>query len=539
VGRSSQPPPPGPSALPPKRDAYADLLHDTRGLRREEQQAREAFFAHLPPDKREALFELEVLLKGIACFANPRNHPGHNRRVPIVALDFREPMAVMVGGIKRISQLARGALGDRDRTFVFHRYLETLLPEDAARNKLVRQDMSPSVSPEGSLLGLRRSFSNLAEVTEGLLRLARIPYRLFYATASIVQREIAQNAFFNPLSALEFRPEFDRISSTQVLELIQRVPSDQAQRFVALTFLSLFRMLRYLKLLDAMVQEPTGGPGHVPGRMYLVLSVLRSDARALSNHLRRRAGDLLAESFEHEIFRASSAEIKARFELLRATAHQLIDIRGAFECIRANLRLELRRTFEHDLPSPAAAIPEVELRAKVLAMTSNLRPALQQVVLFFGNTLGEKLEEVQVFDDQAARRQIAERLRHSVWMFAQIVRAFSAKARFVSSSGEDRWTTVAGFDFVREFLAYFRAMGYPLLRASDYPRFDAFVGVMTALQEADLLDSGKLEHAISECEAFYEFLVQLLEQIGRREELVGVVFDKRAAAGALRLYLGD
>ena len=29
--------------------------------------------------------------------------------------------------------------------------------------------------------------------------------------------------------------------------------------------------------------------------------------------------------------------------------------------------------------------------------------------------------------------------------------------------------------FVREFLSYFRAMGYPLLRASDYPRVDTFL----------------------------------------------------------------
>ncbi len=120
-------------------------------------------------------------------------------------------------------------------------------------------------------------------------------------------REIAQSAFFNPLAALEFRPEFDRIASAQVLELIQGVPGEQAHRLVALTFLSLFRMLRYTRLLDSIAVDHTDR--RVAGRAYLVFAVLRSDARALSNFLRRRAGGLLAESFERDLYRVPAREV--------------------------------------------------------------------------------------------------------------------------------------------------------------------------------------------------------------------------------------
>ncbi len=62
-------------------DPYADLLRDTRGLRREQSVQREAWLAGLKVEGKEALlFELEALLKGLACFANPRNHPGNPRR---------------------------------------------------------------------------------------------------------------------------------------------------------------------------------------------------------------------------------------------------------------------------------------------------------------------------------------------------------------------------------------------------------------------------------------------------------------------------
>ena len=535
--RLSAPPPPRLSALAPRRDPYADLLHDSRGLLRDHQQARETWIAQLSADRRDDLFELEVLLKGTACFANPRNHPGRPRRVPVVAQDFREPLALLAQGIKRVSQLARACLGERDKAFVFHRYLETLLPEDSARSRLVHDDTSQA-TPEGSLFVLRRSFSNLAEVVDGLLRLPRVSFRLFYSTASLAQREVSQNTFFNPLSALEFRPEFDRIGSADVVELIQHVPGEHAQRLVSLTFLSLFRMLRYLKQIEAIAGDLSDPLSYGAGRAYMVLAVLRSDARALASYLRQRSGDQLADSFERDLFRTPANAIRDRYEQLLSSGHRLIDVRGAFECVSANLRLELRRAFEHHLLAPDDGAASPGLRDALLASVGDLRPALQNVVLFLGKSLGTTFEEVRVFDDRTAKRQLSERLRQHVWMFAQIIRAFAVKARYARGT-DDGWGTVSGFQFVREFLAYFRAMGYPLLRASDYPRFEGFVSAMNALQDTDLLDPSELERAIEECEAFYDFLIVLVDQIGRREELRGVDFDKRAAAGALRLYLGE
>ena len=128
----------------------------------------------------------------------------------------------------------------------------------------------------------------------------------------VAQREVARSVYFNSLSALEFRPEFDRIASAQVLELIQSVPGEQAHRLVALTFLSLFRMLRYTKLLETIAADHTDR--RVAGRAYLVLAVLRSDARTLSNFLRRRAGALLAQSYEKDLLRVASRDIGARYE---------------------------------------------------------------------------------------------------------------------------------------------------------------------------------------------------------------------------------
>lgn len=523
-----------PRSLPPGAgDPYADLLRDSRGLHREQSIAREQWIAKLPDQRREeALFELEVLLKGLACFANPRNHPGPPRRAAIVSQDYREPLVLAREGMHRIVQLCRVLLGEQEKAFVFQRYLEMLLPDDGARTRLVRGAMSQD-TPEASLFLLRHALTNLLEVTGGVTRLPRVPFRLFYATLSVAHREVSQSAFFNPLAALEFRPEFDRITNVRVLELMRQVPGEQARRLVALTFLSLFRMLRYLSLLEHVVREPRSA-----GLVYLVLSVLRSDARALTDYLRKQAGEQLADSFEREIFKIPATALGARYEELLAESHRLMAIKGTLGGIAANVRLELRRAFERELPSPDGRATIEQLRHAVATVCANVRPALQNAVLVLGKALGARLDEHGIFDDSAAKRSLSIRLRRDVWMFAQIVRAFAAKAR-ATPSREDKWSGPSSLQFVREFLAYFNAMGYPLLRAADYPRVDAFVAALSALEETDLLDPERLERAVAEAEQFFGFLSDLFEQIGQRAELEGVPFDRRAAAEALRLYLGD
>jgi hypothetical protein len=372
-------------------------------------------------------------------------------------------------------------------------------------------------------------------VCDALIRQDRVSFRTFYAVLGLVQREVARNSYFNPIRALEFRPEFDRLKSPEVFELVQSVPGDEAHRLVALAILSLFRILRYLSLIDAMSTS-----GHA-ARSILVLAALRSDGRALTSHLRSRAGGLLAEGYERELFSVSSRALTTRYETLLAEGHRLLGIKGALEGIAAKLRLELRRAFERELPSVETPTIKGQLEPRLRAATEALRPAVQSTILFLCKALGARLDVHFVFDDLAAKREVGERLRRDVRMFAQIVRGFAAKAAVVRTTPEksDRWASVEGFRFVKEFLAYFRAMGYPLLRENDYPRFDQFIAAMTSLEETDLVDPTRLQNAVTECEAFYAFLIDVFESIGRREELAGTPFDRRAAAESLRLYLGE
>src|SRR5688572_31267422 len=150
-------------------EIYAGLLSGTRKLQREQRAEREAWLGALELEaKDDLLFELEVLLKATACFSNPRNHPGPPRRSAVVSQDFRPALQVFRDGLQRAIALARQLLGPLDRAFVFHRYLETVMPEDSARTRLLTEGTA-QVTPVGSLVTLRHGLTAAHEVIDGVL----------------------------------------------------------------------------------------------------------------------------------------------------------------------------------------------------------------------------------------------------------------------------------------------------------------------------------------------------------------------------------
>jgi hypothetical protein len=518
--------------LASERDVYANLLRDTRGLRRDQSASRDGWFASLPWDKKEdTLFELEMLLKGIACYGNQRNHPGTPQGKTAVAQDFHEHMRVLRDASHRIVALTKTLLGDRERAYTFARYLETVVPEDAARGKLVQEQLAQD-TPEEALFVLRNSFGSFVDLAEGLLRLGRIGNRLYYAHHGIVVREIGRNSYFNPLMALEFRPELDRIRSGEVLDVLASVRTESAHRVLALAFLTLFRCLRYTELVDHYASDPLG-----TRRAYAILAVLRSDVRALVKYLSQRAAESIADGFERDLLAIPAREISARHRELATEARTLGSLRSSMEAIAGSLRLEIRRVYEHDLPSPDLAEPDKDLGPSMLVGMAQIRSSIHAAIQALCQEVrpGAPLPELSA--DMAARRAASDRLRREIWMFQQIVRAFLAMSA-VTNGSPDVWLGHTGFQYVRDFLMHFRAIGYQLVRAHDYERIDPFLRALEDLRDVDLLDPSRMDHAVAECRAFSKFLGGLFDKVSARAELKDVAFDKTAATEMLKVYLG-
>jgi len=122
-------------------------------------------------------------------------------------------------------------------------------------------------------------------------------------------------------------------------------------------------------------------------------------------------------------------------------------------------------------------------------------------------------------------------------MFMQILRAFIAKSQ-ASPGGTDQWAGSHSFQFVRDFLSHFRAIGYQLLRANDYGRLDVFLEALSDLRDVDLLEDSQLDRAVLEAHHFSDYLEQLFKRISSRAELRDAPFDRKDATETLKIYLG-
>ncbi|MEM1414978.1 MAG: hypothetical protein AAGH15_08760 [Myxococcota bacterium] len=518
-------------STPERRDVYANLLRDTRGLRREQAHSRDGWYDALPwATKEETLFELEMLLKGFACFGNARNHPGRPHAETPIGHDFREELRIVRDALQQAVARVRELLGERDRAYVFSRYLETLLPADALRSQLVQEQLSQD-TPDESLFVLRNTFGAFLEMAEGMLRLGRVPHRLYFALLGSITREVARNTYFNPLVALEFRPELDRIRNAEVLEALHEA-HDAAHRVVALTFLTLFRALRYLDLIDEYASA-----GDAARRSYLILSVLRSDLRALTRFLGSGAGDDVADAFERQLLRVPAGTLVESKTSFMAQADRLISLRSTLEGLANMLRVEVRQVFERELPALSEEPEGADLGERLVLATATLRATAHHAVRTLTQELRPGLVPPALAGPGDEQRVASERLRRDIWMFAQILRAFLAKAK-ATRGDADRWSATGSFHFVQEFLGHFRAIGYQLVRSSDYERLDHFLHALDALRDVDLLEAPRLRAAIAECEAFRGFLEQLFREVGQRRELQTSPFDRQAAADTLRIYLG-
>jgi hypothetical protein len=524
---SLQPARPDATATRRVRDPYADLLRDTRGIKREQAAARDAWFAGLALDnKEEVLFELEMLLKGVVAWSDARNHPAPHGREALRTRNFAPHLTVARAAVSRCLALTLRLVGARRPRPVARQFASVFSDESRAE----RAD-TPSDTPEQALVALEQSLRAALAVFDGLLAVPRIPHRTFLAALLVVQREVARNPFFNPLFALEFRPEFDRVRVPDVLDAILSVDSDAAHRFVALAYLGTLRLLRVASLVRAAAAERDGLP-----RAWVLAAGLRADARALSVALQQRAPTLLIDSLERDLMRVPAAEMRARFDAVARDCERLRRLQSVLFAVAATLRAESRRLVLASLPACDEAAAPAEVAASITAASERLGEVLQALVVQLTWALRGGADAERIFSDRAARRTATGHLREGAWMFAVVTRAFLAQAAVTPT--DDAWHDGPDLAFARDYLGYFRAIGRSVALETEYPHAERLTQALNALRDVDWVDVHTLGAAITEAESFAAHLQRTLESLGQRDELRGAPLDRSRAAETLRMHLG-
>ncbi len=516
-----------------RRDYYTEYIEESRWLRREQAEARKVWFDELSlPQKDTVLFEFEMMLKGLVCFGNPINHPGSPKRGKSVALrGFKEELEVVRTIVESIITIGKRLSTGQENARVFQRYLESIIAQDEARFQMVKESLAQDM-PAQSLSLLVSAFQNYNEILKGLSSVQSVHYNLFKSVIQMAEREIHRSTYFNPLAALEFRLEFDRIYPNALLEMVNGIASDSARKVAALTFLALFRLLSYLEKIDDVQKE-----GKDLGVLFSWLAVLRSDTRALTIFLKRDSATWVANGFGRLYEQLEPKLINAHFNDFELEFNSLRSQRKLLASIGDQMRLEQRKVFEQQLPSVESVGSLDEFGEATKAAIAPLRSFLQNTLVLLATEFDPSFDATEVFADFISVRSQSIRLRRDIWMFQQVLRAFIEKAK-ASASIADQWTGMDSFRFMREFVKYFRSMGYQLLRYSDYEQFDIFMALIDRLREGDVLEVQRFTHVVESCKDFQQFLEQTIKAVNQREELKDTPFDKKEAVRTLKLFLG-
>jgi hypothetical protein len=522
----------GRSDLAPRRlrDPHADLLRDTRGMPRDQAVARETWLAALSLERKEdVLLELEVTLKGVVLWADPRLQPTRPGLPPLRDRDFRPHVGVTLAALSRAHSLAGRLLGAGHLPGALPRRLPVGFSE-ASRTEAWRE--APALTPVESLAALRSAIGVAREIMQSLARVERLPHRVFFAALTTLRREVERNACFNPLTLLEFRPEFDRIRSPEVLESLQLCDTDTAHRLVSLTFLSHFRLLRVVQMMAAAAADPSS-----PARAYVFLPVLRAESDALLDVLRDRAGALLADTLEREVLRLLATDVRSRFDSLTAENEQLGRIRAAMTAAALSLRASVRRALERVIAPCGAPVTEAASLASFLEASGQLTETLQHGILRMVEVFRPGSDPERAVGDPGARRGATSQVRQWSWIFALVTRGFVAKARLARHASFERWSAAPSHEFIAEYLRHYRELGQALAYETLYPHRDRLTHALTALSDVDFVDDLTLDSLVADCEAFGAHLQLAVTSASERPEMRGVPLNRERAGELLRLHL--
>ena len=169
----------------PARTPYSDLLSGTRALQREQRAEREAWLGALALDGQgRAAVRARGAAQGDGLLLESAQPPG-----PAAPLrrswrrTFAPRSRSFATGSQRAIALARQLLGPLDRAFVFHRYLETVLPGGQRAQRACSRRARRRRRPKRAWSRCATGSPPLTRSSTACCALQRVPFRLFHALA--------------------------------------------------------------------------------------------------------------------------------------------------------------------------------------------------------------------------------------------------------------------------------------------------------------------------------------------------------------------
>ncbi|MEJ2323567.1 MAG: hypothetical protein P8Y77_02035 [Nitrospirota bacterium] len=425
---------------------------------------------------RELYSELDLLLRALDRFFNLEDIPPTS--INLTSKNFIVELDAGLDAIIRVLSILERVIPEaRKNAYLFQKFAEdkflTGKRRNVYRDKLYRQD-----TPEKSLYRLYGSFLNLKSVVNDLKRNEFIEYMSFKNLGQLVSREIRDNIHFNPFKR-QIDPELDHIGHKEIVEIVKSIDDKDSRKLVSVTFLFLFRFLRYLDHINYSSLRLTDLHPSL-----LIITLLNSETEVFRTYLKKSVADLRDKEL--------------------ASALETFSYQFTAESKRV-YQQELRDVFEYETPS--------QLRGKIENSQGILRSLIEHTIIYLAQYWKPEVRGEDIFNDFVDKTEQSVVLRENIYILSRVL------LRLVESAGDpEEGARLLGA--LKMCMEHFEKTTFKLLRYDDFDEFrNFFAEAMPYEVDKDF------RKFLSRCQYFAVFLDTTLRHIGLRAELKELPLD--------------
>lgn len=200
----------------------------------------------------ELIFRLESYLRGLRAFFDVGHLPmAAHERSALMKRGFAPEIQVVHSALQQSARLASEViqLGYPKRvdleSFIAGQFRKAGA-RDYQAGLLIDQ-----TTPLDSMARLAEALNDIRVLVETVKDSTTLDYRIYLSLGHWYQRELRSCRYIDSLLNQRFCVQYDRVDRPALSALLRGIPEERLRRNVASTFLHLFRLLKYLSIVDA------------------------------------------------------------------------------------------------------------------------------------------------------------------------------------------------------------------------------------------------------------------------------------------------
>ncbi len=321
------------------------------------------------------LFEWEMLIRSVLLFPVINFHLlSEDIKSSLIRKNFHPELESLEDAVRREALLS---IRLENRNTEFYSEFEDFIEEYFMRKYGV-------MTLELSRKGKRDYWVMVSQITELFLdwrhvlsrvkEAPEIPYIVFFSTTRRIVRELRRIPLMDSYLKKRFKRPLDRISVPEIKETISSIKERTERRRVALVFLMISKLIKYLDYLENLLRQDK-----IPGRYYPILILIKYDFALL-------------------------------IKVLQTNRKTIPRLKPIMEKLLTSLEAEYRKVFFGELLNISfLSLPE-RLREKLANSVFLLKSLLKDVTVNLVSFYKKGVEEKKLFPSHIGRKEQTEML---------------------------------------------------------------------------------------------------------------------------------